>query len=226
MFKSNFSQKQKENLVITPDITIRDALVKINLNHQKCLTVIDKTKKLIGIISDGNIRRGLLKDLKLEDQIKNIYSKKNIIFFYKKNFTLKEAKKKLIENYHNTYIGIIPVIDDKKKIIDFVTLDESHIEKKTKKKTLTKTVVMAGGLGLIGTGLKTKQQGLQALTKAAEEESRNEVMVQQIEGQMAAAEMSQGATLTSAGAATGAYLGGAGGALIGAAAGYLFSKLI
>ena len=81
MFKSNFSQKQKENLVITPDKTIRDALVKINLNHQKCLTVIDKTKKLIGIISDGNIRRGLLKGLKLEDQIKNIYSKKNIIFF-------------------------------------------------------------------------------------------------------------------------------------------------
>ena len=44
MFKSNFSQKQKENLIITPDKTIRDALVKINLNHQKCLTVIDKKK--------------------------------------------------------------------------------------------------------------------------------------------------------------------------------------
>ena len=137
MFKSNFSHKQKENLVISPDKTIRDALVKINLNHQKCLTVIDKTKKLIGIISDGNIRRGLLKGLKLEDQIKNIYSKKNIIFFYKKNFTLKEAKKKLIENYHNTYIGIIPVVDDKKKIIDFVTLDESHIDTKTKKKNFS-----------------------------------------------------------------------------------------
>jgi dTDP-glucose pyrophosphorylase len=148
MFKSNFSHKQKENLVISPDKTIRDALVKINLNHQKCLTVTDKSKKLLGIISDGNIRRGLLKGLKLEDQIKNIYSKKNIIFFYKKNFTLKEAKKKLIENYHNTYIGIIPVVDDKKKIIDFVTLDESHIDTKTKKKNTTKTVIMAGGLGL------------------------------------------------------------------------------
>lgn len=91
---------------------------------------------------------------------------------------------------------------------------------------------MAGGLGLIGTGLKTKEQGLQALTKAAEEESRNEAMVQQIEGQMAAAEMSQAATLTSAGAGVGAYaamggqVGGPVGALIGAAAGYLFSKII
>ena len=94
MYKSNFSLKQKENLVITPDKTIRDALIKINLNHEKCLIVIDKTKKLKGIISDGNIRRGLLKGLKLEDQIKTIYSKKNIIFFYKKNFILKEAKKK------------------------------------------------------------------------------------------------------------------------------------
>ena len=148
MYKSNFSLKQKENLVITPDKTIRDALIKINLNHEKCLIVIDKTKKLKGIISDGNIRRGLLKGLKLEDQIKTIYSKKNIIFFYKKNFILKEAKKKLIENYHNTYIGIIPVVNDKKKVIDFVTLDESHIDKKNKKKTNTKTIIMAGGLGL------------------------------------------------------------------------------
>ena len=148
MFKSNFSQKQKENLIITPDKTIRDALVKINLNHQKCLTVIDKKKKLKGIISDGNIRRGLLKGLKLDDHIKSIYSKKNIIFFYKKNFVLKEAKKKLVRNYHNTYIGMIPIVDERKKIIDFVTLDETNINKETKKKEKTKIVIMAGGLGL------------------------------------------------------------------------------
>tara|TARA_B100000989_G_scaffold175171_1_gene131377 strand:- start:1256 stop:2344 length:1089 start_codon:yes stop_codon:yes gene_type:complete len=148
MFKSNFNQKQRENLVITPDKTIRDALIKINLNHLKCLTVIDKKKKLKGVISDGNIRRGLLKGLQLEDQIKNIYSKKNIIFFYKKNFVLKEAKKRLVKNYHNTYIGMIPIVDERKKIIDFVTLNESNTNKETKKKEKTKVVIMAGGLGL------------------------------------------------------------------------------
>ena len=148
MIKSNFSQKQKENLVITPDKSIRDALVKINLNHLKCLAVIDEKKRLKGTISDGNIRRGLLKGFKLEDRIESIYTKKNIIFFYKKNFILREAKKKLIKNYHNTFIGMIPIVDGTKKIVDFVTLDQSNVDKETKKKEKTKIVVMAGGLGL------------------------------------------------------------------------------
>ena len=55
---------------------------------------------------------------------------------------------------------------------------------------------MARGLGLIGTGLKTKEQAFRGLTKAAEEESRNEALQEQIDAQMKAAETNQAATLT------------------------------
>ena len=50
---------------------------------------------------------------------------------------------------------------------------------------------MAKGLGLIGTGLKTKEQAFRGLTKAAEEESRNEALQEQIDAQMKAAETNQ-----------------------------------
>ena len=40
--------------------------------------------------------------------------------YYEKNFSLNEAKKILVKNYHNTYIGIIPIINDKKKEIEFI----------------------------------------------------------------------------------------------------------
>lgn len=92
---------------------------------------------------------------------------------------------------------------------------------------------MASGLGLIGAGLKTKEQALKGLNVAASEEARNTAMQKQLEGQMAAAEMSQAATLTSAGGMAGAYagaqagaVGGPVGALIGATVGFLFSKII
>ena len=95
---------------------------------------------------------------------------------------------------------------------------------------------MAKGLGLLGTGLKTKEQAMRGLSKVAEEESRNTILQEQIDAQMKAAELNQASTLTAAGGAIGAYAGaqagaqggsimGPGGAIIGAIAGFLFSKL-
>ena len=93
---------------------------------------------------------------------------------------------------------------------------------------------MAKGLGLLGPGLKTKEQAMRGLSKVAEEESRNTILQEQIDAQMKAAELNQASTLTAAGGAIGAYAGakaggsiaGPGGAIIGALAGFLFSKLI
>ena len=42
MFKSNFTEKQKINLKINENGTIRDSLIKINSNLQKCLIVVNK----------------------------------------------------------------------------------------------------------------------------------------------------------------------------------------
>ena len=92
---------------------------------------------------------------------------------------------------------------------------------------------MAKGLGLLGTGLKTKEQAMRGLSKVAEEESRKTILQEQIDAQMKAAELNQASTLTAAGGAIGAYsaaqkggaIAGPGGAIIGAIAGFLFSKL-
>jgi len=92
---------------------------------------------------------------------------------------------------------------------------------------------MAKGLGLLGTGLKTKEQALKGLRQAAAEEARTDAMQEQLDAQMKAAEMSQMATLTAIGGAAGAagygaklgVAAGPWGAVIGAAAGFLFSKI-
>lgn len=92
---------------------------------------------------------------------------------------------------------------------------------------------MAQGLGLLGAGLKTKEQAFQALGQSAQEETRNKALQEQIDAQKKAAEIQQQATLTSAGAGVGVYagakagsVGGPMGALIGAAAGFLLSKIL
>ncbi len=148
MFKSNFSEKQKNNLKINENGTIRDSLVKINSNLQKCLIVVNKRNELKGTISDGNIRRGLLRGFSLDAKINKIYNKKNIIFLKDKKFSIDEAKKKLIKNFHNTFIGIIPIIDEKKKVKDFITIDTiSPTKNHNFNKKNTPVVIMSGGKG-------------------------------------------------------------------------------
>lgn len=145
MFKSNLNYNQKKNLTITLEETIKDALIKINNNLQKCLIVIDKNNKLKGTLTDGNIRRGFLLGLSLDSEINKIYTKKNIIFIKDKDFCLADAKKTLIKNYYNTYIGVIPIIDANRKVIDFFTKDSVFITNKNYNKN--KVIIMAGGKG-------------------------------------------------------------------------------
>ena len=51
----------QKDYVITDHSEINSALKKINSNKYKTLLVLNKYKHLVGTISDGDIRRGILK---------------------------------------------------------------------------------------------------------------------------------------------------------------------
>ena len=53
-------------ILITQSDTIFNAMKKMNMTGHICLLVIDKSKKLKGTISDGDIRRNLLKENNLK----------------------------------------------------------------------------------------------------------------------------------------------------------------
>lgn len=149
IFRSTLNMSQKKLLTITEDKTIKDALIKINKNLQKCLIVVDKNNTLKGAITDGNIRRGFLSGMNLKSKIKSLYTRKNLVYIKENKFSISQAKKELIKNYYNTYIGIIPIINNKKKIIDFFTKEDALSNKQINyfNKKNNKIVVMAGGMG-------------------------------------------------------------------------------
>jgi dTDP-glucose pyrophosphorylase len=141
--------KNFDNLIITEKETIKDALIKINENYHKCLIVINNKRILKGTITDGNIRRGLLKGFKLTDSVLKISNKKKIIFLRESKYSLKEAKKKLVQNKQFTYIGILPIINNKNEIIDLLTKNDFNLNKNINQEFSKNTVViMAGGKGI------------------------------------------------------------------------------
>ena len=88
---------------------IRQAMKILNKYGSKTIIVINDNNKLIGTLSDGDIRRSVIKGYKLESSIKNIYNKKPI-FIYENEIDKKKIRKIFLEKK----IHLIPVISKKK----------------------------------------------------------------------------------------------------------------
>ena len=142
--------------------TIRSAFQKLKGEHGKILTVIDKKKSLLGVISIGDLRRAILAGYNLNDKIKKIYNN-NATFVYKEELEKKKLKK---SNFGSDSLGdtnfYVPIID-KNKIVKNIfpvekvltLLENKNSKKKIKEKKLPK-VLIVGGAGFIGTVLTSK----------------------------------------------------------------------
>ena len=97
---------KNKDIYINLDQTIEQSILKLNKNGEKCLIVIDKNKKLLGTLTDGDIRKSLIKGLTIQSNINNIYNKKPV-FFYKKNYEREKIKKIMLSNKYD----LVPLVD-------------------------------------------------------------------------------------------------------------------
>ena len=74
MIKKNSLSKSK-SYVLNENKSIFDAIKKLQISKIKTLIVINK-KKLIGTVTDGDIRRGILKGYNGSDEVLNVVNKK------------------------------------------------------------------------------------------------------------------------------------------------------
>ena len=50
-----------KNFLIKQNSTIKEALKKLNYTGEKCLVVVDENNNLLGTLSDGDLRKNILK---------------------------------------------------------------------------------------------------------------------------------------------------------------------
>ena len=130
--------KNIEKIKVTINTKIKKALKIISDGGIKIAIVVSKEGKLVGTLTDGDIRRGFLKGLNINSSIRSVVFKKPIIA--KKN----DSKKKLLKVALSKKIYQIPVIDKNNKVIAIHVLDEL-IKPKNKSNLV---VIMAGGKGM------------------------------------------------------------------------------
>ena len=103
-----------KNIVVNENDKISKALKVINLNSLGACFVVDHNNTLKGVLTDGDIRRGLIKRYSLNDSVINFLNKKCFYLNFKCN-------KSTIAKSFNNKIRLIPLVDKKKKLISYVT---------------------------------------------------------------------------------------------------------
>ena len=141
--------KKIKKFVIDKNKSIKDAIKKINSNGQKTCFIIDENKKLFGSITDGDIRRKILKNEKTVNDKVQKYCNRKVSYILSNNINSSKVKKIFL----NKKIEILPVLNINKEIVKIILKSEVFSFKKKKKfkkknpKSNLRVVIMAGGKG-------------------------------------------------------------------------------
>ena len=126
-----------EGLVFSPTLTIKEAIHALDLNGTGILLIANTDNVLSGTVTDGDIRRGLLKGLNLDAQVKDIQNKECLVV------TPDIEKHQILSLMHANKIKQIPVVDNQGKVLALHLWDGlgSSGERDNP------FIIMAGGIG-------------------------------------------------------------------------------
>lgn len=126
-----------DNYCIGSNSTIKEAMEVIDKDLTGAALVVNERNELVGTITDGDIRRAMLKGFSINDDIEKAYCKN---FKY---VTEKCSKKKAKDYMLVNNIRQVPVVNIDKKLVDLYFLDDVlSFDKKD-----NYVFILAGGLG-------------------------------------------------------------------------------
>ncbi|MDK2800262.1 MAG: hypothetical protein PWQ70_1881 [Clostridiales bacterium] len=124
-------------LFISSNVSIKRAMEVIDAGAKGIALVVDENKRLLGTITDGDIRRAILKGIALDEHVKAIMNEHF-------TFVTKNYSRTLVKTiFEQKSIHQLPVLDDYMRVVDVIFYHEFH----NKPTRSNYAVIMAGGLG-------------------------------------------------------------------------------
>ena len=129
--------KNIENIKLKQNTTIKEALRIIDSGAMQIALVVDDNDKLLGTLTDGDIRRGILRGLDLDSSIETIVFKEPAVA------KISSTKEEILKIALSKKLHQIPIIDDNGIVLDLKEIEEL-VEPKIK---TNRVILMVGGLG-------------------------------------------------------------------------------
>ena len=131
------SLDRSREVFIGPSVSIRHALSVIDESGLQIALVTDEEKRLKGVITDGDIRRGILDGVDLEAPVREVMNASPV------TARPTDDRQDVLDVMRKRHIHQIPIIDSENRVVHIHVLDEL-IRPESRSNPV---VIMAGGLG-------------------------------------------------------------------------------
>lgn len=129
--------KDWKKILVSPSDSILRTLEIIDHSAMQIAIVVDENNRLLGTVTDGDIRRGILKGLSLDSAISQVM---NTNFSFSR---VEDGREKALAIMSNKRLHQLPVIDENGCLVGIQTID-SLMAKRSRENIV---LLMAGGLG-------------------------------------------------------------------------------
>jgi dTDP-glucose pyrophosphorylase len=129
--------KSWDSILIAPDTSLHEAIAKIDVASTQLALVVDAERRLLGTVSDGDVRRGLLAGMKLTDPVERC------MFCSPTTARVGESREAIVARMRSLMVHQMPVLDDGGRVVDLKTIDD-YLAVPERENWV---IIMAGGLG-------------------------------------------------------------------------------
>jgi dTDP-glucose pyrophosphorylase len=127
-----------QSAVLPADATVHQAVKNLTESGLKIALVVGPDKTFVGTITDGDIRRGLLRGLDMKSPIESVIRREAMVA------PLETPKESALRLMQTNQINALPIVDDKRHLIGLHLLDALI----TPPRRENVMVIMAGGQGV------------------------------------------------------------------------------
>ena len=110
----------KSEFIISPDDNILNAMKKIDANKESFLLCVNSDTKLVGTLTDGDIRRYIVKSKDLQASVSKVMSKSFEALEVTENF------RDIAEKFKSRKIKFLPILKNQ-KLVNILTKKQFHI---------------------------------------------------------------------------------------------------
>jgi len=125
------------DVVVRVDATVRDAISRIDTGGQQFALVLDEDDRLRGIVTDGDIRRAILRGVSLEDGVGTVMNTES------KTASIDDSDEDVTALMERYGIRFVPIVDADAKVTGIIT-NSGRVHTAS---VANPVVLMAGGRG-------------------------------------------------------------------------------
>jgi dTDP-glucose pyrophosphorylase len=133
-----------KNLFVVPTICIREAMSQMGISRIGLVLVVDDQRRLLGTVTDGDVRRAILDNVGLGDAVEVLLARKSQSNLAKPvTAPANSSRDAQLAMFQQLPISHLPLVDKDQRVVDLVTIRDFVPDDTIP----PQAVIMAGGMG-------------------------------------------------------------------------------